>query len=68
MNPEEMKALLEEIREAVGDLGNAISADLEMGSHYMNNAASAQFAKQHPRLLKQLNVLHKLVDKIPDPS
>lgn len=50
----EQVARLQELLEAVFEIPNAISGDLETGSHHFNNAASEAFAKKHPGLMAAL--------------
>jgi hypothetical protein len=63
-----MHALLHQIRDAVGDLPNAINADLETGSHHRNNAAAEEFSRKHRYLLKKINDLAELADRVPEIS
>jgi len=41
-----------------------LSADLESGSHHLNNAASEQFVKKHPYMSAAMDEMSKAIDEL----
>ena len=54
---------LETLRDLQQDIVAAIGYDLETGHHNGNNAASDEFAKRHPHLLKAMDALDAWITK-----
>lgn len=46
------------------DLIEAIGADLELGTHEGNNAASEKFTKDFPRTIEAMKALHARVEAL----
>jgi len=55
---------MRQLLNAVGELPVELQADLETGSHHMNNRASEEFAKRYHRLMKQMNEVQRLANVI----
>lgn len=45
---------LRQLLESIADIPMELQADLETGSHHLNNRASEEFALRHHRLMKKL--------------
>lgn len=61
-----METKLREIREHVAEFGNSVGADLETGSHHLNNDAAEEFSAKYPKLLKWVRDLQTLTDPTED--
>jgi hypothetical protein len=53
-----------ELIDAVRELPEAVSMDIEQGSHYWNNVASAAFEQQHPNIIRVINNLQDLAETV----
>ena len=61
-NREKLYALLDHLKE----YANAVSADLETGSHWMNNIESEKFAKRHSSQTKWAEKMATLTNEVAD--
>ena len=54
---------IDTLRDLHQDILQGLNSDLETGSHHFNNAASDEFVKKYPDLMKAIRALDTWIEK-----